>query len=121
MYVGCTRCAGGILFLTAPTCDRTAWITCFSSVVCYVFLTASCTARPIRACGRALAHLFLAVAPQTPARCFRSALQDTSEGSGVPGWAPQNAGDGLLIPSNTSLWQAPGEGDFVLEVSMSIV
>ena len=78
--------------------------------------------QPIHARGKARAHMFVAVEPQTPSRSLRTALQEVSEGNGGSGgWAPQNPGDGLLIPGNTSMWEAPGEGDFVLEVSMSIV
>ena len=77
--------------------------------------------QPIHARGKARAHMFVAVEPQTPSRSLRTALQDVSEGNGGSDWTPQNPGDGLLIPGNSSMWEAPGEGDFVLEVSMSIV
>ena len=79
--------------------------------------------RRLRSGRRARAHAFVAVQAQTPARRVRSALEETGVGGTPP--APLSAGEALYVPvvsgSSAGVWTCPGEGDFVLELAVSIV
>ena len=81
--------------------------------------------RRLRSGMRARAHAFVAVQAQTPARRVRvrSALEETGVGGTPP--APLSAGEALYVPvvsgSSAGVWTCPGEGDFVLELAVSIV
>jgi hypothetical protein len=83
--------------------------------------------RRLRSGGRARAHAFVAVQAQTPARRVRvrSALEETSVAVGGTPPAPLSAGEALYVPvvsgSSAGVWTSPGEGDFVLELAVSIV
>ena len=77
--------------------------------------------RPIRSGsgGNARARIVVSVEAQTPARRFRSTLEQAPNDE-TGGWPPLDAGASLWFPPNLSLWDSPGEGDFVLEIETSI-
>jgi len=76
--------------------------------------------RPIRSGLQEQVRIIVSVEAQTPARRFRSTLQQAPNDETV-GWPPLDAGASLWFPPNLSLWESPGEGDFVLEIETSIV
>ena len=75
--------------------------------------------RPISKGGGALLHIFLSVEANTPARLFWS-VNDGDDDAPSRG-QPLDAGDFLAVPANLALWECPGQGDFVLEIGMSIL
>ena len=76
--------------------------------------------RPIRSGSKARARIIVSVEAQTPARRFLPTLNQAPNDETV-GWPPLDAGASLWFPPNLSLWESPGEGDFVLEIETSIV
>jgi hypothetical protein len=76
--------------------------------------------RPIRSGLQEQVRIIVSVEAQTPARRFRSTLNQAPNDETV-GWPPLDAGASLWFPPNLSLWESPGEGDFVLEIETSIV
>ena len=75
--------------------------------------------RPMSKGGGALLHIFLSVEANTPARLFWSVNDGDDD---APSWGqPLDAGDFLAVPANLALWECPGQGDFVLEIGMSIL
>ena len=80
--------------------------------------------RPIRSgSGSGLqeqVRIIVSVEAQTPARRFRSTLEQAPNDETV-GWPPLDAGASLWFPPNLSLWESRGVGVFVLEIETSIV
>ena len=78
--------------------------------------------RPIRSGSgsQEQARIIVSVEAQTPARRFLPTLNQAPNDETV-GWPPLDAGASLWFPPNLSLWESPGEGDFVLEIETSIV
>jgi len=74
--------------------------------------------RPVSKGGGALLHMFLSVEANTPARLFWSVNEGDDD---APSWGALDAGDFLAVPANLALWECPGQGDFVLEIGMSIL